>query len=322
MTSPKPPIEGAKGPSHGAPRIAVLVPCYNEEGAVGKVVEDFRKALPDAEIYVFDNNSSDGTVEEARNAGADVRFERQQGKGAVVRRMFADVDADYYLMIDGDATYDPSAAQRLLDRAVSENLDMVVGARESVEGQETYRAGHVFGNWMLTSIARYFFGRGFEDMLSGYRVFSRRFVKSFPAMSAGFEIETELTIHALSLGLPCAEEQTDYFERPAGTESKLSTYRDGWRILFTMVRLFKDYRPLIFFSVIALVFAIASGGLAIPVILEFLETGFVSKLPTAILCVGIGLCSLLSLVCGFILDSVARQRLEMKRLSYLAATNT
>ncbi|RED48010.1 glycosyltransferase family 2 protein [Aestuariispira insulae] len=302
-------------------RVAVLLPCYNEEGAIGKVVQQFRTVLPNAQIYVFDNNSKDNSVEEARAAGAVVRREGMQGKGYVVRSMFVQIDADYYLMADGDATYDAESAPKLLSALHDDGVDMVVGCRESVEGQETYRSGHRFGNWALTSTARYFFGRGFTDMLSGYRGFSRRFVKSFPVMSAGFEIETEMTIHALSLNLPTKEIVTPYFERAEGTESKLSTYRDGWRILMTMVRLFKDYRPMAFFSIIALILAMISGLTALPVILEYLETGLVPRIPTAILASGIGICALLSLTSGFILDSVAKQRLEMKRLAHLTISS-
>lgn len=298
--------------------VAIVLPCYNEEGAIGKVVSDFKKALPEARVYVFDNNSSDNTAKEAKEAGAEVLFERQQGKGNVVRRIFSEIDADCYLMADGDDTYDAASAQKLVNAILNDRSDMVVGTREPVEGETTYRAGHAFGNVLLTTMARFFFGRGFTDMLSGYRAFSRRFAKSFPVMSAGFEIETEMTIHCLSLGLPSAEVKTPYFERAEGTESKLNTYQDGFRIMKTMIRLFKDYRPMAFFTIGALLLAIISILISAPVLLNYLETGLVNRLPTALLSMGIMLCSFLSLACGFILDSVAQQRIESKRLAYLS----
>lgn len=301
------------------PVLAVLVPCYNEEGAVGKVVRDFRAVLPSARIVVFDNNSTDNTVAEAEAAGAEVHRERQQGKGHVVRRMFGEIEADYYVMIDGDATYDAASVPDLIARARAERLDMVVGARKPVDGHATYRRGHVLGNRLLTGTARYLFGRGFSDMLSGYRVFSRRFVKSFPLLSKGFEIETELTIHALSLDLPCAEIDTPYYERAEGTASKLSTYRDGWRILMTMVRLFKDYKPLSFFGLIALLLALLSGLASISVFKDFAIHGHVQALASAVLSMGLMLSALLSVTCGLILDSLARQSRESKRLAYLDA---
>ncbi|MTI09484.1 glycosyltransferase family 2 protein [Curvivirga aplysinae] len=301
-----------------AAKIAVVLPCYNEEGAIGKVVTDFKAALPYAEIYVFDNNSKDNTVTEAKEAGATVLFERQQGKGNVVRRIFSEIDADCYIMADGDDTYDAASAQKLVDAIVKDRCDMVVGTRQPVEGEMTYRQGHAFGNILLTTLARFFFGRGFTDMLSGYRGFSRRFAKSFPVMSGGFEIETEMTIHCLSLGLPSTEIATPYYERAEGTESKLNTYQDGFRILMTMVRLFKDYRPMAFFTIGALILALLSIGISTPVIFNYLETGLVERLPTAVLSMGIMVSAILALACGFILDSVAQQRLETKRLSYLS----
>lgn len=299
-------------------RIAVILPCYNEGPAIKGVVRKFQKALPGAAVYVYDNNSSDNTYEEAEAAGAVVYREMRQGKGHVVRRMFADIDADIYVMADGDETYDIEAAPELVKKLQDENLDMVVGARESVEGHETYRAGHKFGNRLLTGIVRLIFGQGFEDMLSGYRVFSRRFVKSFPAISTGFEIETELTIHALSLTLPCAEVKTRYFERADGTESKLRTYRDGMLILRFIMLLFKEIKPFIFFTVLATLFAVASLVFAYPVLTEFLDTGLVPRLPTAILSAVIMLMAFMIFFCGVVLDSLGRGRLEHKRLRYIA----
>lgn len=301
-------------------RVAVAFPCYNESAAIGKVVADFREALPGARIYVFDNDSSDATADQARLAGADVRYEYNRGKGYVVRRIFTDIDADCYLIADGDGTYDAASAGKLVDAILDANKDMAVGVRETVEGQSAYRPGHAFGNLALTGTARFFFGRGFSDMLSGYRGFSRRFAKSFPVMSQGFEIETEMTIHCLSLMLPCCEIKTPYRERIKGGESKLQTWRDGFRIMRTMLRLFKDYRPMMFFSLVALLLALLSFLISWPVIMDYLETGLVARLPTAVLSMGIMLCAILSMTCGFILDSVARHRLESKRLAYLSVT--
>ncbi|WP_135081348.1 glycosyltransferase [Terasakiella sp. SH-1] len=298
-------------------KIAVVLPCYNEGNAIADVVASFKRALPSAKIYVFDNNSTDNTAVEAQNAGAQVITERQQGKGNVVRRIFAEVDADCYIMADGDGTYEAAAAPQLAKALFDQKLDMVVGCRKSVEGEMTYRAGHAFGNKLLTGIAQTVFGRGFTDMLTGYRAFSRRFAKSFPILSSGFEIETEITIHCLSLNLPASEIQTKYYERAEGTESKLNTYRDGWRILMTILRLFRDAKPLIFFSLTALILAILSIGLAVPLISEFLNTGLVTRLPTAVLCTGLMLSALMSITCGIILDSIARQRLENKKIAYL-----
>ncbi|MCB9991892.1 MAG: glycosyltransferase [Rhodospirillales bacterium] len=302
--------------------IAVLLPCHNEGPAIYEVVRSFQKALPGATVYVYDNNSTDNTTEEARRAGAIVRSETRQGKGHVIRRMFADVEADIYVMADGDGTYDAEVAPELVEKLRSENLDMVVGARQSVEGQETYRKGHEFGNWLLTTTVRTIFGHGFRDMLSGYRVFSRRFVKSFPALSTGFQIETEITIHALSLTLPCAEIDTKYFERAEGTASKLSTYKDGILILSFIMLLFKEIRPFIFFTAIALLMAILSFGLGLPVIIEFFETGLVPRLPTAILSASIMMIGVLSFLCGIILDSLSRGRIEQKRLRYIATATS
>ncbi len=299
------------------PRIAVLIPCYNEEIAIGDTVRGFAAALPEATIYVYDNNSKDKTIERAREAGAVVRSENLQGKGNVVRRMFADIDADIYLMTDGDTTYDPTAARAMIDMLVEQNLDMVVGKRIH-KAKEAYRPGHVLGNRMLTGFLARLFGQRFTDILSGYRVFSRRYAKSFPALSAGFEIETELTVHALTLNLPVAEVETDYFERPAGSESKLNTYRDGVRILRVMLTLFKNERPLAFFSWMTLLLALLAVGLSIPVFITYFETGLVPRFPTAILSSTMMLLAFLSLAVGLVLDTVTRGRREVKRLMYLA----
>lgn len=297
-------------------RIAVLIPCYNEELTVGQTVTGFRKALPAASIYVYDNNSRDRTVDQAAKAGAIVRSETLQGKGHVVRRMFSDIDADVYVMADGDATYDPTAAAAMIERLVSQDLDMVVGRRVHKEA-EAYRAGHVLGNRILTGFLASLFGRRFTDILSGYRVFSRRYVKSFPALSTGFETETELSVHALTLNLPIAEMDTEYFTRPEGSVSKLATYRDGFRILSVMLTLLKNERPTFFFGVIALLLALTSIALAVPLAITYLETGLVPRFPTAILSASIMLLAFLSMVCGLILDTVTRGRREMRRLAYL-----
>jgi glycosyltransferase involved in cell wall biosynthesis len=298
------------------PRIAVLIPCYNEEVAIGDTVRGFQKALPEATVYVYDNNSKDKTVERAREAGAVVRTETLQGKGNVVRRMFADIEADVYLMTDGDTTYDPGAARGMCDLIVRDNLDMVVGKRIH-KAKEAYRPGHVLGNRMLTGFLARLFGQRFSDILSGYRAFSRRFAKSFPALSAGFEIETELTVHALTLNMPVAEVETDYSERPAGSASKLNTYRDGVRILRVMIKLFKNERPLAFFSWAALALGLVAIGLSIPVFITWVETGLVPRFPTAILSSTLMLLAFLSLSVGFVLDTVTHGRREVKRLMYL-----
>lgn len=299
-------------------KIAVVLPCYNEGQAIDAVIKSFKNALPSAEVFVFDNNSSDNTVEVARNAGAHVIQERFQGKGNVVRRIFAEVDADCYLMADGDGTYDAKAAPDMVRALFDGHLDMVVGCRQSVEGEKTYRAGHAFGNKLLTGLAQNIFGQGFSDMLTGYRAFSRRFAKSFPVLSAGFEIETEITVHCLSLKLPACEIQTNYYERAEGTESKLSTYRDGWRILMMIMRLFKEIKPLLFFGIVSAVLAVLSIALAIPLIIEFRETGLVPRYPTAVLCTGMMITAFLTSACGIILDSLARKSLEAKKMAYLA----
>jgi glycosyltransferase involved in cell wall biosynthesis len=298
-------------------RIAVLLPCYNEDAAIARTVAGFRAALPDAEIYVYDNNSSDLTREVATVAGAIVRAERMQGKGHVVRRMFADVEADIYIMADGDATYEAAAAPAMVAQMLDEQLDMVVGARRS-EVEAAYRRGHRFGNALLTNMLAWTFGRSFSDILSGYRVFSRRFVKSFPLLSAGFEIETEISVHALEMRMPVAEVTTAYAARPEGSVSKLSTYSDGWRILRTIVMLFRFERPLFFFSSVAALLAIASVILAIPLVMTFLATGLVPRFPTAILATGLMILAALNGFCGLILDTVVRGRREVRRLAYLA----
>src|ERR1700722_6824657 len=289
------------------PRIAVLVPCFNEEAAVANVVTDFRKVLPSAKIFVYDNNSSDRTAEVAREAGASVRSERRQGKGHVVRRMFADVDA----------TYDPASAAKMIEALVSEHLDMVVGLRVD-QAQAAWRPGHRTGNWLLTSFLASVFGKAFKDILSGYRVFSRRFVKSFPVLSDGFEIETELSVHALELALPVAEIETPYYARPAGSFSKLNTWRDGFRILGTILKLYRSEKPLRFFTAIGFFLTLVSIGLAIPVIATYLEQGLVPRLPTAVLSMGLMILAVLSMSSGLVLDTVTRGRREIKLLAYLA----
>jgi glycosyltransferase involved in cell wall biosynthesis len=298
-------------------RIAVLVPCFNEEAAVATVVAGFRKALPTAEIFVYDNNSSDRTATIAREAGAEVRSEHRQGKGHVVRRMFADIDADIYVLVDGDATYDAASAPRMIDALLSDHLDMVVGLRVD-QVQTAYRPGHRAGNWMLTGFLSSVFGQAFKDILSGYRVFSRRFVKSFPVLSDGFEIETELAVHALELALPVAEIETPYYARPEGSFSKLNTWRDGFRILGTILKLYRSEKPLRFFAAIGIFLTLISIGLAIPIIVTYVEQGIVPRLPTAVLSMGLMILAMLSLSSGMVLDTVTRGRREMKLLAYLS----
>jgi glycosyltransferase involved in cell wall biosynthesis len=304
-----------------AQSIAVLIPCYNEVVAIPKVVADFRAALPQATIYVYDNNSTDGTVAAARAAGAVVRTEPLQGKGNVVRRMFADVDADLYVLADGDDTYDATSAPDMIRLLVDNQLDMVNGVRVT-DIEAAYRHGHKFGNKVLTGMVRYIFGDRVQDMLSGYRVFSRRFVKSFPALAAGFETETEFTVHALELNMPVGEVTTAYKDRPAGSASKLRTYSDGLKILQAILMLVKETRPLQFFSLIGALLLLLGVGLAVPVVIDYVHTGLVPRLPTAVLSVAIVELAVLSLVCGLILDSVARGRKEAKRLAYLAIPPT
>lgn len=299
------------------PRVAVLIPCYNEEAAIGGVVAGFRAALPRSAIHVFDNNSTDGTAAVARAAGAAVATVELQGKGHVVRRMFADVEADIYLLVDGDGTYDAAAAPRLVEALTAGGLDMVNAARMHAQ-TDAYRPGHLLGNRVLTGLVAAIFGRRLTDMLSGYRAFSRRFVKSFPALSEGFEIETELTVHALELRMPVGEIRTAYGARPAGSASKLRTYRDGVRILRTIVGLVKQERPLAFFSWCGLLLLLAGLALGVPVVLEFLRTGLVPRLPSAVLATGLVMTGFLSFACGLILDSVTRGRREARHIAYLA----
>jgi glycosyltransferase involved in cell wall biosynthesis len=297
--------------------IAILVPCYNEERAIAKVVGDFRSALPNATIYVYDNNSTDGTVAAARQAGAVVRRETHQGKGYVVRRMFNDIEADIYVLVDGDATYDAPSAPAMVEMLAGDRLDMVVGTRIDRE-VEAYRPGHRVGNWLLTGFVAHIFGRAFTDILSGYRVFSRRFVKSFPILSGGFEIETELTVHALELELPVGEVPTPYFSRPEGSASKLSTWHDGFRILWTVLKLYRAERPLSLFGAFGVALAIMAIGLAIPIFITYVQEGLVPRLPTAVLSTGLMLLAFLSIACGLILDTVTRGRREAKLIAYLA----
>jgi glycosyltransferase involved in cell wall biosynthesis len=299
----------------GTARIAVLVPCYNESMTVQKVVADFRSALPDAEVYVFDNASDDGTAALARDAGARVRTVRFRGKGHVVRRMFADIEADVYVMVDGDDTYDAASAPRLVG-SILEGQDMAVGVREAVDAT-AYRAGHAFGNHLLTGFLVWLFSRPTRDILSGYRAFSRRFVKSFPAQSSGFEIETELTVHALELQMPIGEVTTPYKERPEGSVSKLSTWGDGFRILRTMLNLFSTERPLAFYGAISTVLVVAAVVLGIPLILTYLQTGLVPRIPTAILVTTLLVIAALSSLVGLVLGAVTRSRREIKALAYL-----
>ena len=297
-------------------KIAVIIPCYNEEQAIEKVIKDFHKVLPEAEIYVYDNNSTDKTAQIACKAGAIVRQEPLQGKGNVVRRMFADIDADIYVMSDGDETYDIAKAPILVKELLDNSLDMVIGSRKEVD-LAAYRVGHRWGNVLLTKLVQYFFNHHLTDMLSGYRVFSRRFVKTFPAQSAGFEIETELTVHAFSSRIPMKEVERDYFARPIGSVSKLSTFKDGFRILMMIVTLIKEERPLYFFSVIFAILFLLSLFLGIPVLQEYWNTGLVPHFPTAILSMGMMICAVVSLFVGFILDSLSKTRKENRRLSYL-----
>lgn len=301
-----------------APRIAVLLPCYNEAAAIARTVIAFRAALPDAVVYVYDNNSTDRTREVAEAAGAVVRTEKMQGKGNVVRRMFADVDADIYVMADGDATYDASAAPALVRKLLDEQLDMVVGARKSEVENEAYRRGHVLGNKLFTGLLSSLFGRSFSDIFSGYRVFSRRFVKSFPALARGFETETEISVHALELAMPVGEVVTAYGARPEGSESKLSTYRDGWRIMKTILHLYRIERPVLFYGSFSLLLALAAIVISIPLAITFAKTGLVPRFPTAILATGLMILAALSFFAGLILDTVVRGRREVRRLHYLS----
>ena len=298
-------------------RIAVLLPCYNEEAAIAATVEGFRKALPGATVYVYDNNSRDRTREVAAAAGAVVRTESQQGKGCVVRRMFADIEADVYVMADGDLTYEPTSAPEMVELLITENLDMIVGTRRH-DASEAYRGGHVLGNRLFTRLLAGLFGRSFTDIFSGYRVFSRRFVKSYPVLSQGFEIETEMSVHALELRMPVGEVETRYLARPEGSHSKLSTFRDGWRILKTIVTLYRIERPVLFFGGIGALLVVAAVILAIPLVFTYIETGLVPRFPTAILATGMTIVAVLCFFAGLILDTVTRGRREIRRLAYLA----
>jgi glycosyltransferase involved in cell wall biosynthesis len=299
------------------PRIAVLIPCYNEESTIAQVVDDFRASLPGAVIYVYDNNSRDATAARAKEAAAIVRSETRRGKGNVVRRMFADVEADVFVLVDGDDTYDASAAPALIGKLIDEGLD-IVSARREATASAAYRTGHVLGNQMLTGLTSLMFGVRLGDMLSGYRIMSRRFVKSFPSAAAGFGIETEISVHAVRMKVPIAEVGTRYKERPAGSASKLNTWRDGFRILLTIVGLMRRERPLIFFGSIFLFFALFSFAIGIPVVIEYFQTGLVPRLPTAVLVTGMMVLAFLSLFTGLILDTVTRGRWEVKRLRYLS----
>jgi len=310
MTQPEQEISGGRV-------LAVLIPCCNEEQTVAAVVEDFRAALPDATIYVYDNNSTDATARLAAEAGAVVRREDSQGKGHVVRRMFADVDADVFVLVDGDGTYEAADAPAMVEHLLRNHLAMVVGRRVH-SSEKAYRRGHRFGNESFTAGVAWIFGRRFTDIFSGYRVFSRRFVKSFPASAQGFEVEAEFTVHALTLDLPTAEIETRYKERPEGAASKLHTFRDGLRIIWKILSMFESEKPLAFFGILGVVLVLAAIFLAYPVVVTYLDTGLVPRFPTAFLAMGLTLAGLLSMLCGLILDSVAQGRLEVKRLAYLA----
>jgi glycosyltransferase involved in cell wall biosynthesis len=302
------------------PRIAVLLPCFNEEAAIGATVRGFQAALPGATIYVYDNNSRDRTREAAAEAGAVVRSERQQGKGHVVRRMFADIDADVYVMADGDLTYDPTAAPAMVELLLADGLDMVVATRRHEE-KHAYRGGHVLGNKLFTGLLAGLFGRSFSDIFSGYRIFSRRFVKSFPVLSSGFEIETEMSVHALELRMPVGEVEAPYAARPEGSHSKLSTFGDGWRILRTIASLYRVERPVLFYGGIGALLIVAAVLLAIPLVRTYLATGLVPRFPTAILATGLVIVAVLCVFAGLILDTVTRGRREVRRLAYLALSS-
>jgi glycosyltransferase involved in cell wall biosynthesis len=303
--------------SPNSPTIAVLIPCYNEEATIAATVKGFRAALPGAAVYVYDNNSSDRTKATAAKAGAIVRSEGQQGKGHVVRRMFADIDADVYVMADGDLTYDPKAAPDMVAMLLAEQLDMVVGTRKHEE-KEAYRGGHVLGNRLFTGLLAGLFGRSFNDIFSGYRVFSRRFVKSFPVLSSGFEIETEMSVHALELRMPVGEIETRYLARPDGSESKIYTFGDGWRILKTIGTLYRVERPVLFYGTVAVLLLVAALLLSIPLVITYLDTHLVPRVPTAILVTGMVIVAVLCFFAGLILDTVTRGRREMRRLAYLS----
>ncbi|AQU87795.1 glycosyl transferase family 2 [Komagataeibacter nataicola] len=297
-------------------RIAVLIPCYNEEVSIERVIEDFKKAIPEAEIYVYDNNSTDRTAEIARQCGAYVRQVGLQGKGYVVCQMFADIDADYYVLVDGDATYEAAAAPRMVSLAQENCLDMVNGVRVT-DQRDAYRPGHVLGNMMLTGCVTLIFGHRISDLLSGYRVFSRRYVRSFPIVCSGFEIETFLSVHALEMAMPIGEVVTKYVERPAGSSSKLKTYQDGFRILLTIINLVKMEKPLFFFSIVSAILSVIGLSIGIPVTVEFMNTHMVPKLPRTLLAMGLMILAGLSFVCGLIMDMITLSRKENKRLAYI-----
>lgn len=311
-------MKNADGMPSLHPRIAAMIPCYNEALTIRQVIDEFRNCLPEAHIYVFDNNSSDNTAAIAKNCGVQVIPVRLQGKGNVVRRMFADIDADVYVMVDGDATYDLRDVRSHVQQLLHQRMDMLVGCRrDDGNDTQTYRPGHRIGNRLLTGAVSWIFGQGFTDMLSGYRVLSRRYAKSFPAMASGFETETELTVHALELRMPYAEADIHYRARPEGSHSKLSTLRDGWRILKTIFKLFSSERPMAFFGLLSMALALLSVGLALPLVLTYLETGLVPRLPTGVAATGTMLCAALSLVSGIVLHTVTLGRRETKQLAYL-----
>ena len=299
-------------------KIAVLIPCFNEEKTIKKVINDFKLAIPDSVVYVFDNASTDNTALIAKKAKAIVYSEKRKGKGIVMQRMFSDINADIYIVVDGDDTYEASKSSEMVERLIEENLDLLVGTRKVIDSIGAYRWGHVFGNWMLTSSVSLIFGKGFNDMLSGYRVMSKRFVKSMPIMSKGFEVETEITVHALQVGATFGEIDTIYNARPEGSISKLSTFKDGFRILFMILLLFKEGRPFQFFSIISIMFFSISVVFAFPIFITFSETGFVPRIPTTILSTGLMILSFLSLISGVILDSLSRLKLDLKRINYLS----
>lgn len=301
--------------------IAILLPCYNEEATVGSVVRGFRASLPRAHIYVYDNNSSDRTAMEASRAGATVVSEPRQGKGNVVRRMFADIDADIYIMADGDGTYDPADAPELVDLLLDDGCDMVVGTRRGVT-DDAGRKGHAVGNRLFNWLYKSIFGREFSDIFSGYRVFTRRFAKSFPALSNGFEIETEMSVHASALRLPVAELPLEYGRRPEDSPSKLSTFRDGAKILWTFAILMKETRPFLFCSAVSAVLLLTGVSFMVPVLQEYFQTGLVERLPTWITAVAMVLMAIQFFVAGVILDSVAHSRAEQKRTHYLSIAPT
>ena len=302
-------------------KIAVLIPCYNEEKTIGSVIESFVNHIPESIVYAYDNASTDSTGEVAKNAGAIVRIEPNKGKGNVVRRMFADIEADIYIIVDGDDTYESSQCPKMINQLIDDNLDMIVATRKANNSDSAYRWGHVFGNWMLTNSVALIFGHGFTDMLSGYRVMSRRFVKSFPVMSKGFEIETEMTIHALQVGASYKEVETVYDARPEGSESKLSTFKDGFKILWMILILFKEEKPFQFFGLLSIFFFVLSITLSFPIFTTYLETGLVPRIPTAVLSMGLMILSFFSFVSGVIIDSISRSKLESKRAKYMSYTS-